>query len=177
MSTKHVVILTSNETTLSVRQEVNPVAGNFKESFRRLLNWLEATDGGNKASVDTVEYRFGEVAATAVMTFTDVVTASDTFVLNGVTFTAVASGATGNQWNIGADEDADAAACAAAINASATAAVASVTASTVAGVLTLTCDTPGIVGNGFTLSESLDNCTITQAWSLGATTETTSVTR
>jgi len=42
------------------------------------------------------------VAASATVTFTKTGEPSDTILVNGVTFTAVASGATGNQWNVGA---------------------------------------------------------------------------
>lgn len=54
----------------------------------------------------------------------DTVIATDAISINAVTFTAVASGATGNQFNVGADDDATAVNLAAAINASVTALVA-----------------------------------------------------
>src|SRR4051812_16371687 len=60
--------------------------------------------------------------ATQTLTFTSVV-ATNTFSIAGTTFTCVASGATGNQFNIGGSDTLTAASAAAAINASATAIV------------------------------------------------------
>lgn len=58
--------------------------------------------------------------ATRVITFTGLPTAAQAITVGGVTFTAVASGATGNQFNIGADAATTAANLRAAINASTT---------------------------------------------------------
>ena len=63
-----------------------------------------------------------EVQATGTFVLTSVV-ATDAISINGVTFTAVASGATGNQFNVGVDDAATATNLANAINASVTALV------------------------------------------------------
>lgn len=98
-----------------------------------------------------------QVSASGTITFSGVSTANDTVLINGVTFTTVASGATGNQWNIGADATASAANLAIAINASATALVNQfVTAASVAGVLTITAANGGVQGNSITIAEGVD---------------------
>lgn len=89
--------------------------------------------------------------------------ADETFVVNGVTFTAKVAGASGNQFNIGADGPLSATAIAAAINASATAGVQDIKATVASGVITLTVNTPGDVGNAYTLSEALSNTTVSGA--------------
>src|SRR4051812_48431343 len=52
------------------------------------------------------------VAATQTITFSGVGQAADTILINGVTFTAVAAGAAGNQWNVGGSATLSAAALA-----------------------------------------------------------------
>jgi hypothetical protein len=80
--------------------------------------------------------------------------ATNTVTINGVVFTAVASGATGNQYNVGTDT-VTAANLAAAINASVSAAVAGlVTATSSGAVVTVTAVTPGLLGNLVTLAIS-----------------------
>jgi len=94
------------------------------------------------------------------VTFSGVGQANDTIIINGVTFTAVASGATGNQWNVGASATLSAAALAAAINASATALISGyVTAEAVSGVVTITAAKAGRNGNCMTLAEGVDGLT------------------
>jgi hypothetical protein len=106
----------------------------------------------------------GNVQATSTVTFTGLPTAADTYTLANVVFTAVASGATNNQFNIGADAGETGDNLAAAINASTTAAINKVfsAASDGAGVVTITCLIPGLIGLGIAASEDLDNATITQ---------------
>lgn len=89
--------------------------------------------------------------------------ADETFVVNGVTFTAKVAGASGDEFNIGGDGPLSATAIAGSINGSATAGVQDITASVAAGVITLTVNTPGDVGNASTLSEALSNTTVSGA--------------
>lgn len=82
------------------------------------------------------------VAGSNTYTITTNFVANDTVVFGGVTFTAVASGATGNQFNIGADTTASATNLASAINANSTInATYSATSST--NVITITEKTAG----------------------------------
>jgi hypothetical protein len=81
--------------------------------------------------------------------------ATDTVTINGVVFTAVASGATGNQFNVGVSDTATAANLAAAINASVTANVVHVVfAASTLNVVTVTAVQPGLQGNMNTLAIS-----------------------
>jgi phage tail sheath gpL-like len=79
--------------------------------------------------------------------------ANDTVTICGITITAKASGATGAQFNIGADATADAAALAACINALATLNI-YVSATSAAGVVTVTANQAGVVGNLFAMATS-----------------------
>jgi hypothetical protein len=76
--------------------------------------------------------------------------ANDTLTIGGVVLTAKASGATGAQFNIGADATADAVAIVACIIAN----VPGVTATSALGVVTPKCLTPGVVGNRITMATS-----------------------
>lgn len=99
-----------------------------------------------------------EVYASGTITFSGVGAANDTILINGVTFTAQASGATGNQWNVGGTATISATNLAAAISASVTALVSGyVTAASVAGVVTVTAANPGIVSNSITIAEGVDS--------------------
>lgn len=111
----------------------------------------------------------GAVRASHAFTFTGNPVNNETCTINGVTFTAKTSGATGNQFNIGASASATADNFAAAINASATAGISGVvTASSLSGVVTVSAITPGVFGNYLLApTEGLTNCTVS-AWSGGA---------
>jgi hypothetical protein len=142
------------------------VATDAREMLVRLAGHLEAIAAGVTLGANVV-VRESPVRASGTVTFTDVPTANDTVTVNGVDFTAKASGATGNQFNIGGGADAAAKAAAtatnlaAAINASTTAKVKDVVqASASAGVVTVTAKQAGLGGNVFTLTESADNCEV-----------------
>lgn len=106
-----------------------------------------------------------QVRASGTFTLSGNLTANDTIIINGVTFTAVASGATGNQFNIGGSAALTIVAAAAAINASATALVSGyITATaTSATVLTITSAFYGLAGNQCTIAEGVDGGTVITA--------------
>jgi hypothetical protein len=127
-----------------------------KGSLRRLGDFLRGMAVG--AYRGTVQVRTGAVKATATLTFTGAPTADETFVVCGVTFTAKDSGATGDQFNIGADVTETAANVVTAVNASASTDVTgAVVASSALGVVTFTALVAGTAGNGYVLTESLSN--------------------
>lgn len=96
-------------------------------------------------------------AATGTVTFSNVATANDTVLINGVTFTAVASGATGNQWNVGTGASGSALGLATTVAASSTALITGVvTASASSGVTTVTASNSGFQGNSVTIAEGVD---------------------
>lgn len=124
---------------------------------QRLLNYITSIVGGNE-SVPSIAISVQENEVQASGTFTlDTVIATDAVSVNVVAFTAVASGATGNQFNVGVDDTATAVNLAAAINASVTALVSGyVSAASVAAVVTVTSSFYGIAGNQ-TLIASADS--------------------
>lgn len=103
------------------------------------------------------------VAATGTLTFSSTASNNDTTVINGITFTAKTSGATGNQYNIGASATASATNLTAAINTSTTTLIAgSLYATSAAGVVTLNA-IPGLVGNYMTVAVGVDSGSVCAA--------------
>jgi hypothetical protein len=97
-------------------------------------------------------------AATGSIVFDEQPAVGSTITINGTVFTAVASGATGNQFNIGANLGATLANIVTVLNASAVSGVAAATYSTTGGdTLVITHDTAGIAGNEFTLAASANS--------------------
>lgn len=90
--------------------------------------------------------------ASGRITFSAQPAAESTLVINGVTFTAKASGATGAQFNIGADLAAALTNLATALNASANALLTVATYSATATTLEIVYDTAGVAGNAFTVA-------------------------
>lgn len=95
------------------------------------------------------------VAATGTVTFSGI-SNNDTVTINGRIYTAKTSGASGlNQFNIGGSDAQAAINLAAAINADTSALISGVvTATAASGVVTLTCVTPGVLGNLVTIAIS-----------------------
>jgi hypothetical protein len=158
MSLTRIVINTPGLDATAIERVMRTPAEGARQSVRVISSFLLGLAGG--ARYGTVELATGSVKATATLTLTGLPTAAETFVIAGTTFTARASGATGNEFNIGADATATAAAIAAAVNASATAKVTdAVVATSALGVVTFTAKTPGAGANGLVLTESLSNAT------------------
>lgn len=121
---------------------------------RLISEFIESLPSGHRVGTIDVQVDTG-TAATGTVTFNLAGSAGDIVTVNGTTFTAVASGATGNQWNVGATATLSAAAFAAAVNASATALVSEhVTASANSGVVTLTSKRKNSSGNAVTLAQT-----------------------
>jgi hypothetical protein len=129
-----------------------------REAADGLSNYFKALAGGVRSA--SVVVLAGSVKATGLVTFTGAPVANETVTIANVVFTAKASGATGNQFNIGGSITLTAAALAAAVNASSNLA-GIVTATSAVGVVTLTAVAPGVIGNGLALSETLTNSTVT----------------
>jgi hypothetical protein len=108
--------------------------------------WLKAAFGQPVAA--------GTIAATGSIAFSAQPLANSTVTINGTVFTFVASGATGNQVNIGANLAATMTALAAALNASAVPGVAAATYTGAAAALNIVHDTLGATGNTFSLAAS-----------------------
>lgn len=148
------------------------VATGARAIAERLKQYIERVASGNELAQDTsvppqiiVTVQNDEVRATGTFTLNTVI-ATDAVSVNGVTFTAVASGATGNQFNVGVSDTATATNLAAAINASVTALVAGyVTASSALTVVTVTSAFYGLAGNQ-TLIASADGTIVASGTNL-----------
>jgi phage tail sheath gpL-like len=166
MAVKTTVVVTHNKESIgTIKAKFVKAASIPHEQAQQFNNFFAETSGGNRACSFTTQVDSGDaVYATGTFTFTGHSTANDTVVVGGVTFTAEASGATGNQWNIGTTATQTAANLAAAINGSASAAVkGAVTATSVAGVVTVTAIYPGNLGNFYTIAKGTDSgsvCTV-----------------
>ncbi len=102
------------------------------------------------------------VSASTTGTFTGDPVAADTVTINGVAFTARASGAVANEYNfVAGNVTSTAAALAASINASTTAGIiGTIGASSALGVVTFFSIVPGSIGKPVVLSESTSNFTL-----------------
>lgn len=139
-------------------------AGGSRAIAQRLADYVTRILSGNELAYSSsvppsiaFSVQGNMVQATGTFIF-DAVIATDVFVINGVSFTCVASGATGNQFNVGASDTLTAASAAAVVNASVTALVAgyvtatSAAGATTTGVLTVTAVQYGLPGNVYTIS-------------------------
>lgn len=121
-------------------------------AFRNLGSYFQSIGQGARSFKGAVQS--GGVQATGTITLSALV-ATDTITIAGVTFSCVAAGATGNQFNVGGTDTITAANAVVAINASASASVANnILASSSGAVITLTCKEPGTIGNFLTTAIS-----------------------
>jgi phage tail sheath gpL-like len=140
-------------------------AGGNRAIAQRLEQYLMRVASGNELALSAsvppqivVDVQDNEVQASGTITFSAAASANDTVLINGVTFTAKASGAGANEFNVGASATASAANLAAAINASVTALVSGyVTATSALGVLTVKSAFYGKAGNQCTIAEGVDS--------------------
>ena len=131
-----------------LRQSAKP-----KEECIALSGFFNAFASGDRVGKHTVQVNSGDaVQASGTITFVSFA-ATNTFTIGKTTVTAVASGATGAQFNIGGTDTLSAAAAVALIN-SLPAFQTVCTASNVAGVITVTAKPAGQIGNNIALAIS-----------------------
>jgi phage tail sheath gpL-like len=127
-----------------------------KESLHRLVNFLQGCLSGSRLGAVTCTVRNSEVAASGTVTLTSMAAAA-TVTINGVAFTASSTPSGETEFEIDGNDDADAAALAAAINACTNALISNhVTASVANTVVTITAKVPGHAGNAITLASSTE---------------------
>lgn len=135
---------------------LNLNASAYRTNLVKLANYLEGLAAGNYSGIegDNKAIIAGQTNAYGTITLSSTgPVATNTFTLNGVTFTAVASGATGNQFNIGGSNSATATNIASAINGSTSDAVSGVVSASASGaVVTVSALAPGKLGNGNTIA-------------------------
>jgi hypothetical protein len=154
-----ITIVSGTEAAGDITERLHSRSGSHpNDVVNGLANYMNGLAGGQyQGSVDVSVNRSGAARASGTITFSGTGAANDTILINGVTFTAKSSGATGDQWNVGASATLSAAALAAAINASASALVSGhVTASSALGVVTITSKSYSVAGNAVTIAEGVD---------------------
>jgi len=134
---------------------LNLKTAEYRTNLNRLSDYLGALASGNVSGVSgtnkCIVGGFTNAYGTITLASTGPV-ATNTFSLNSVTFTARASGATGNEYNLGGSLAATATNIANAINASTSDKISGVvTASASGAVVTITANAPGKLGNGNSL--------------------------
>jgi hypothetical protein len=144
----------SSATFLSYSPLGNTLAGDKQTSINNFINYLKRIRDGQ--SYGSLLFQSGAVQAQATLTSTGIATATETFTLQGVVFTARAGGAAGNEFNVSAVVATQATNIAAAINAS-TDVNPYFIATSLAGVVTIKVIQPGVLGNIYTLTETLTN--------------------
>jgi len=88
-----------------------------REQARSIANFFDAAASGLKSCFfGTTVNNAGSVNAAGTIVFSGACSVDDTIIINGVTFTAVASGATGNHFNVGSSATTQANLVAQAIN-------------------------------------------------------------
>ena len=167
MSTKLILVCEVYQDGPSVAGSIAPtgVSGNpyttgagAWDAVRAIATFLDSQAIGSGIKI---RYADTAVSASTTGTFTGAPSAAETMSINGVTFTARASGAVANEFNIGSSVTATASNLAAAINASTSSGILNtVSATSALGVVTFSSVVPGPVGKNIPISESLSNFTL-----------------
>ena len=161
-----------NDSADSIASLINGSNGVTDRNLQGVSTLISALSGGMR-SLDSGRITI-TTKATALITFTGTPVADETITINGVVFTAKASGTVANTFVLSATVGTSATNLASAINASVSAGIAhAVTASASAGVCIITAIGDGYSALGFTISESMTGTAAT-AWA--TTTKTANIT-
>lgn len=147
MAIFQVITVTIDETAGNIDKDLMAENGYSMLAGLKLKDFFKRITSGMKPA--TVRTENNPVKASGTLTL-DTVVATDAVVINGQTLTAVASGATTDQWNLGASDTEAATNLAAKINAHA-AFTGICTASASETVVTVSAARPGLIGNAITL--------------------------
>ena len=161
MSAFSTLIIESRHSGDDVANFTQPHSGDISASIESVARYVHGYAVG--AWRGDLLWRMGAVKARAILALSGQPSDSETFVLCGTTFTAKTSGATGNEFNIGATVPETLANIAAAVNASATTKVTGSVTSSVISATQVAFDAidAGAAGNGYVLTESMSNTTRT----------------
>lgn len=171
MAIKTILTITHDkDTAADMTARLSAETNNPKLYVNRLQDYLQGVSSGiYHAKIDSQVDQGSATAASGTLTLASVV-ATNTCAVNGVTFTCVASGATGNQFNVGGTDTVTATNLAAAINASVTALVSGyVTATSAGAVVTVTAAKRNQDGNMCTISGGQATITASGARLTGGT--------
>lgn len=150
MAIFNLIVVEHDETEANDLADLQAETGYVELAGLKLKNFIKMITSGIRPAV--VQTKVNSVKATGTVTLSSHV-ATNTVTVNGITFTCVASGATGNQYNVGANDTETAANLAAALNANTTL-DGMLIATAASGVVTLTALVPGELGNAVTLAIS-----------------------
>jgi phage tail sheath gpL-like len=165
------LVVAHDETQANVERDLYAETGYKELAGVKLNDYIKrCTSGINNATVQT---KINAVKATGTITLSSHV-ATNTVTVNGIAFACVASGATGAQYNVGADDTETAVNLAAALNANTTL-DGMIVATSALGVVTVTALVPGELGNAITLAISA-NGSVSAARMAGGTNGTTETT-
>lgn len=164
-------VVAHDETSANDQQDLYAETGYRELAGLKIENFIKKQiSGGVPASIKT---QVNAVKATGTITLSAHV-ATDTVTVNGITFTCVASGATGNQYNVGGSDTLTAVELVNALNANTTL-DGMIVATSASGVVTLTALLPGELGNAVTLAISAHG-SVSAARMAGGTNGTTETT-
>jgi phage tail sheath gpL-like len=144
------VIVAHDETATNAARDLQAESGLVELAGLKLKDYFKMITSGIRPAV--VQTKVNAVKATGTVTLSSHV-ATNTVTVNGITFTCITSGATGNQYNVGASDTDTAVNLAAALNANTTL-DGMIVATSALGVVTLTALLPGEAANGITLAIS-----------------------
>lgn len=169
MASTVVLTIHSEESQALVNPRVRVGADKDKEGCRALKNYLaRISTGQTRAKIDVQSGDAAPVAASGTFTLASVI-ATDACTIGTTTFTFTSSPTLSTDVEVdGADNTADAAALAAAINAHATVSQI-VTASSDGAVVTITAKQKGVVGNFIPISDADSTITTSGAFLTGGT--------
>lgn len=146
--------LTVDDTQAAVDARIRQGQGGRGFILDQIAQYLDRLAAGS-SNMTSGRLVTGAVKSTGTVTFAATFVEDDTVTINGVVFTGKDSPAGADEFAIGGDEEETAANFAAKINASALAGIVNVVTASVSGaIVTLTCVTPGLVGNAITLAIS-----------------------
>lgn len=143
------IIIDSPETADQFKS-ICDLAPDATQAAVNLGNYIHSLPAGVRSA--NVKVLLGAVAASGTLTGTSVI-ATDVVIINGTSYTCVSSGATGNQFNVGASDTITMANLAATINASSDAS-GLYSATSAVNVVTVSAVVPGKIGNAITLVSS-----------------------
>lgn len=145
------VVVAHDETSTNAQRDLIAETGHSMLAGLKLKDYFKMIISGIRPG--TVQTKVNLVKASGSYTF-DTLDAADVLTVNGVAFTAVASGATGPlQFNLGSDDTEAAVNAAAAFNAHTTL-DGMIVATAASGVVTITALIPGEIGNALTIAAS-----------------------
>jgi hypothetical protein len=157
------------DTLLSAQQfkDICPLNADKYEAMNSLVDYFGALSGGNQMA--TVTANVGAVQAAARVTFTGAPTNAQAGTLGNLSITAVTSGATGRQFNIGGSVAITATNFATMVNAQYPNVLTAVANSGADGRVDITAVVPGVTGNNIDISiGNLANTTLTSTFADGS---------